>query len=193
MTKTFVYSDPHFSHAGVCRFLQSDGVTPLRPWDDPKEMDEALVEYYNETVAPEDKVYFLGDVVINRKGLKVLSRLNGRKVLIKGNHDIFKLEDYIEHFYDIRAYHVLNNIMFSHIPIHPQQQGRFFGNVHGHLHSNIVTKIENGQVVPDTFYKCVCVEQTNFRPVNIEEIFDYYRDLGKLAPRGSSEKSSKSS
>ena len=42
-----------------------------------------MVKRWNETVRPNDKVYHLGDVVINRKALKTLGRLNGEKVLIK--------------------------------------------------------------------------------------------------------------
>ncbi|MGA1873758.1 MAG: hypothetical protein ACMUHY_08805, partial [Thermoplasmatota archaeon] len=39
------------------------------------------------------------------------------KVLIKGNHDIFKLTDYTKYFRDIRGYHVMNGLILSHIPI----------------------------------------------------------------------------
>ena len=30
-------SDTHFGHTGVCKFTRNDGVTKLRPWDDPDE------------------------------------------------------------------------------------------------------------------------------------------------------------
>ena len=90
MTETFVVSDTHFGHAGVCRFLRDDG-TKLRPWDTVEEMDEYMVEAWNNTVRPQDKVYHVGDVVMNRRCLKIMERLNGDKVLIKGNHDIFRL------------------------------------------------------------------------------------------------------
>jgi calcineurin-like phosphoesterase family protein len=40
MPATFLVSDTHFGHTGVCRFTREDGVTKLRPWDDPDEMDE---------------------------------------------------------------------------------------------------------------------------------------------------------
>jgi calcineurin-like phosphoesterase family protein len=98
MPSVFLTSDTHFGHLGVCKFTGPDGVTKLRPWDTPEEMDEEMVRRWNETVRPNDKVYHLGDVVINRKALKTLSRLNGDKVLIKGNHDIFKLDEYPEYF-----------------------------------------------------------------------------------------------
>lgn len=178
MSNIFIVSDTHFGHAGVCKFLRDDG-TKLRPWDSPEEMDEEMIKRWNETVRPNDKVYHLGDVVINRKALKTLHRLNGDKVLIKGNHDIFRLEEYLEHFRDIRGYHVMNNILFSHIPVHPDSRGRFKANVHGHLHSNRIMMTGFGGKkldVIDPWYYCACVEQTDFRPIALEEV---YKQLGE--------------
>ena len=160
MPSVFLTSDTHFGHLGVTKFLREDG-TKLRPWDSVEEMDEALVANWNNVVRPNDKVYHLGDVVINRKALHTLHRLNGEKVLIKGNHDIFKLEDYTPYFKDIRGYHVMNNFLLSHIPVHPLSKGRFTGNIHGHLHYN---------VIDDPWYKCVCVEQTNYTPILFEQL-----------------------
>ena len=79
MPAVFLTSDTHFGHTGVCHFTNSDG-SKMRPWTDPDEMDEEMVKRWNETVRPNDKVYHLGDVVINRKALKIMSRLNGDKV-----------------------------------------------------------------------------------------------------------------
>jgi calcineurin-like phosphoesterase family protein len=166
MPAVFLYSDPHFGHAGVCRFMRNDGVTKLRPWDDPAEMDEELVRRYNERVRPNDKCYFLGDVVINRRALDTLSRLNGDKVLIRGNHDIFRDDEYRKYFRELRAYHVMNGMILSHIPIHEESLGRFGTNIHGHLHANRVMK--DGAIDPR--YHCVCVEQTDFAPVLFEDV-----------------------
>ena len=172
MPSVFLVSDTHFGHAGVCRFLREDG-TKLRPWDNPDEMDEYMVKVWNETVRPTDKVYHLGDVVINRKALNILHRLNGDKVLIKGNHDIFKLEDYVQHFRDIRGYHVMNGMILSHIPVHPESKGRFKCNIHGHLHSNrVMMKDKYGRDKIDPFYYSVCVEQTDFRPILFERVLE---------------------
>ena len=66
MSKTWIISDTHFGHAGVCNFTESDGVTPLRPWDDPEEMNEALVDNWNSVVNDNDRVYHCGDVVMRR-------------------------------------------------------------------------------------------------------------------------------
>jgi calcineurin-like phosphoesterase family protein len=191
MPAVFLVSDTHFGHAGVCRFLRSDG-TKLRPWDDPAEMDEEMVKRWNETVRPNDKVYHLGDVVINRKSLQILERLNGDKVLIKGNHDIFKLEDYTKHFRDVRGYHVMNGMILSHIPVHEESLGRFGTNIHGHLHYNRVMKTVSVQEcgpyderpftvqkkVLDPRYWCACVEHTDFRPILFEDAIKKIKEQG---------------
>lgn len=173
MSDVFIISDTHFGHEGVTRFLRDDG-TKLRPWNNVQEMDEALVKRWNDTVRPHDKVYHLGDVVINRKALHILGRLNGDKVLIKGNHDIFRLGEYATYFRDIRAYHVMDNIIFSHIPIHSSSKGRFKGNVHGHTHSNIVLDSWNK---PDPWYFPVSVEHIDYTPVSLEFIRNYYNAI----------------
>ncbi len=181
MPSVFLVSDTHFGHAGVCRFTRSDGVTKLRPWDSPEEMDEEMIKRWNETVRPGDKVYHLGDVVINRKALSIMHRLNGDKVLIKGNHDIFRLEDYTPHFRDIRGYHVMNGMILSHIPLHPSALYRFGTNIHGHLHDGRVMMDPVGKYgapVVDPRYYCVCVEQTDFRPVLFEDVVKSIKEQG---------------
>lgn len=156
MSNSFLIADTHFGHTGVCNFLRNDG-TKLRPWTDPVQMDKDMVEYWNDTVRPNDKVYHLGDVAMQRKALSTLSQLHGNLVLVKGNHDIFKLEDYTPYFRDIRAYIVMDGFILSHIPIHPDSKARFKGNIHGHLHANSLD---------DPWYCCVSVEHINYRPVS---------------------------
>ena len=180
MPATFLVSDTHFGHAGVCRFTEADGVTKIRPWTDPREMDEAMIQRWNDVVRPNDKVYHLGDVVINRKALPTLARLNGDKVLIRGNHDIFRDDEYREYFRELRAYHVLNGMILSHIPVHEASLGRFGTNIHGHLHTARVKKARGvdartGTVLysdeNDVRYHCVCVEQTGFAPILLEDVY----------------------
>jgi calcineurin-like phosphoesterase family protein len=172
MPAIFLVSDTHFGHTGVCKFTRNDGVTKLRPWDNADEMDEEMIKRWNETVRPNDKVYHLGDVVINRKALKTLHRLNGDKVLIRGNHDIFRDDEYRQHFRELRAYHVMNGMILSHIPIHTESLGRFGTNIHGHLHANRVMIQKHAKATPeiDPRYHCVCVEQTDYRPILFEDV-----------------------
>ena len=174
MATTWLISDTHFGHENCCtKFKKADG-SPLRPFACAEEMDEEMVKRWNERVKPNDKVYHLGDVVIARRHLATLERLNGDKVLIKGNHDIFKLEDYTRYFRDIRVYHVLNGMILSHIPVHESNLYRFGTNIHGHLHDNRVMTFSayraNGMDKIDPNYYSVCVEQTDFAPISLEEV-----------------------
>ena len=186
MPSVFLTSDTHFGHVNICKFTNYDG-SPVRPWDSVEEMDEEMVKRWNDTVGPKDKVYHLGDVVINRKSLQILDRLNGDKVLIKGNHDIFPLKDYVKYFRDIRAYHVMNGCILSHIPVHKESIARFGTNIHGHTHGNRVRKLRGVNVktgellysdVIDPDYFCVCVEQTDYRPISFEDVLQKIKDQG---------------
>jgi calcineurin-like phosphoesterase family protein len=172
MPNIWLISDTHFGHEKTCtEFKRKDG-SPLRPFRCAEEMDEVMVKNWNEKVKPNDKVYHLGDVVISRKSLSILSRLNGDKVLIRGNHDIFKLEEYAQYFRDIRGYHVLNGMILSHIPIHEESLSRFGCNIHGHLHANRVMgyNIDIDKEIIDPRYHCVCVEHTDYSPILLEDV-----------------------
>lgn len=178
MPGTWLISDTHFGHDKTCTtFTRKDG-SPLRPFANADEMDEVMVARWNERVKPNDKVYMLGDIVIARKDLSILRRLNGTKTLIRGNHDIFKLEEYAEHFKDVRGCHVMNGMILTHIPIHPQSLARFGCNIHGHLHANRVMKprgvnqhtgeILFSEEIDPRFFN-VSVEQIDFAPILFED------------------------
>lgn len=168
---TWLISDTHWCHSNILRFRRKDG-TPLRPHSTIAEHDQALIDNWNSVVSPKDKVYHLGDVGFFNvtKFDLVFSQLNGTKVLIKGNHDILKPEQWLRHFKDIRAYHVLDKIVLAHIPIHPVSLERWRGQVHGHLH--------DGEV-GDPQYFNVSVERINYTPINFEEVRNYYLTNGE--------------
>jgi calcineurin-like phosphoesterase family protein len=79
----FVTSDQHFGHA---RIIELTG----RPFADVEEMNRALVENWNSVVGPEDTVLHLGDLALGHRDdtIPITAQLNGRKLLIPGNHDI---------------------------------------------------------------------------------------------------------
>lgn len=77
---TYFTSDYHLGHANVIRF---DG----RPFKDVWEMDEAIIENHNSVVNEDDDFYFLGDFCFNNRASEYMSRLNGNKFFVKGNHD----------------------------------------------------------------------------------------------------------
>lgn len=175
MSNRFVISDTHFGHENTCtKFKREDG-SPLRPFANAAEMDEAMVERWNAVVKPHDTVYHLGDVVINKKFLPILTRLNGKKKLIMGNHDIFGIDEYRKYFYEVASYRVfVDDFVFSHIPLHPDcVSDRFKVNVHGHLHAN---QIMRHMQEPDPRYLCVCVEHTDYAPLSFDEVKQRIKD-----------------
>ncbi len=166
MPNIFLISDTHFGHEGICQFTDDNG-HKIRPFANALEMDEHIIEKWNAVVRPRDKIYHLGDVAIRRQAVKTLQRLNGEKVLIRGNHDIFKLVDYAPYFKDIRATHkIANFIVMSHIPLHRDSLKVGMCNVHGHTH----TRHMLWQGLPDHKYLNVCVEQTGYAPITLDEV-----------------------
>lgn len=117
--------------------------------------------------------------MINRRALPIFDRLNGKKKLIMGNHDIFPIKDYLKHFYEVAAYRIMDDLVMSHIPIHEESlKQRWRANVHGHLHDGRVMR-----QIPSPFegvvvdgiekhprYLCVSVEHTDFAPLPMDEV-----------------------
>lgn len=75
-------SDWHFGHDR--EFLWGP-----RGFKSIEEHDEAIIERHNSLVAPEDTVIVCGDLMLNNNehGLDCLSRLNGKFIVVRGNHD----------------------------------------------------------------------------------------------------------
>lgn len=116
-----------------------------------------MIRRWNSVVRPFDKVYHLGDVVIRKENIRILDRLNGKKRLIRGNHDIFPLDLYAAYFDNIYGVRVLDEVILSHIPLHADSVTERFGtNVHGHLHANDI---------PSGLYLNVCVEHLDYTPM----------------------------
>lgn len=167
-------SDTHFGHEKICTFKTAEG-KPLRPFESAAEMDEKMVELWNARVKPQDKVYHLGDVVITKRNLPTMGRLNGSHRLIRGNHDVFRTKEYLEFFKEVYGVRVMteHRLILSHIPLHADSVPRFGWNVHGHLHSNLVTRRRWQRLFlkeQDPRYISVCVEHTDFAPMHLDEV-----------------------
>jgi calcineurin-like phosphoesterase family protein len=173
MANIFFISDTHFGHENTWKkFKLEDGVTPLRPFSSTEEMDETMVENWNRVVQPSDHVYHLGDVVMHRKHLPTLARLNGHKRLVRGNHDIFPTKTFLEYFDEIYGVRTFpgSGLILSHIPLHPGSLGTRWINVHGHLH---------GKTLDDNRYFSVCVEQTNYTPVSLDWVCSVIKERAR--------------
>lgn len=140
--KTYITSDLHFGHANIKKFCP---VTRARFDVDPNIMNDAMIKEWNEIVEPEDTVYILGDVAFMpaSQAVRVLRRLNGRKILVEGNHDRKALKDpeFCKEFAEVHKYlDIVYNgtkcVMF-HYPIAEwDQMHRGSVHFHGHLHGN---------------------------------------------------------
>ena len=90
MRKTFFTSDLHFFHANILKYTN-------RPFRSVLEMNEALINNWNSCVSKSDIIWIIGDFAFadETKILNIVSRLNGEKHFVMGNHDqIFKKHDF---------------------------------------------------------------------------------------------------
>lgn len=136
------------------------------------EMNECILDHHNEMVKPKDKFYHLGDVCFNVETFRdLLPKFNGKKRLIMGNHDNFKMSEYLQHFEKVmESWHPVRNILFTHRPVLLSTEWRKnLCNVHGHIHK--------GQI-GDKRYLNISVEETDFRPVHYEDILKKFREKG---------------
>jgi calcineurin-like phosphoesterase family protein len=80
--QTWITSDIHIGHVNIIEYAH-------RGFADVPEMNAAIVENWNETVAPDDVVWVLGDAAMGKMtdSLPILGQMQGRKRLIPGNHD----------------------------------------------------------------------------------------------------------
>lgn len=172
MTKTFLISDTHFGHENILKFKKEDGSLLREGFSSIQEHDEHLISCWNSVVSSKDKVYHLGDVGFKSfyKLEKIFQRLNGTKILIKGNHDNFKLSQYSKLFKDVRACHRLDRYILTHIPIHTDSVNRWYANIHGHLHNQKIWVNVDGILMCDPRYINVACEQINYTPIDFEEI-----------------------
>lgn len=169
MSNTFFIADIHLGHEATCTsFVNKMTGEPLRPYRNADEMDEEIIKNWNSTVSKNDKVYIVGDVTLRKKHLDKVGRLNGDKVLIGGNHDVYGAPEYLKYFRDVRSVHVHDKFVVTHVPVHPQCLYRWRGNIHGHLHDMVVM----GNSGIDPRYICVSIEQPwmDFRPIAYEEL-----------------------
>lgn len=194
---TFFISDTHVFHNNILRL--GDG----RPFEDIDHHDFSIVNNWNHVVGIEDTVVHCGDVALGQwpVGLERLSRCNGYKILVPGNHDRVSsvesekrrerfLPDYLEVFdevWDETAQISLQGQMFvvSHYPYHgdhfekdrhaelrPVDAGVPL--IHGHTHQKEqVTRSNRGTVMIS-----VGVDSNNWTPVHEDEILRRLRTKG---------------
>jgi calcineurin-like phosphoesterase family protein len=155
MQTRFVIGDTHFGHKNILEF------EPVhRPFGSIEEHDEAIIDRWNSVVKKNDTVWHLGDVLFGKDRFELLSRLNGKKRLVMGNHDNYDVRLYLNHFERVCGAAKIDSVILSHVPIHTGQFYRFTANIHGHMHS---------KSLDDARYINVSAEMNNLTPIAWEE------------------------
>ena len=166
MENIYIISDTHFGHWFANWFWN-------RPFKNLKAMNEGIIKNWNELVTDKDLIIIVGDFFAGSKKFLdyLMESLNGKKILIKGNHDTKRRYKKLLKNGDIEIYNRLELsykdelIIFTHIPSLDIPKKAI--NIHGHYHSVIS---------PPRFDKSryfnACVEHNNFRPILLDEVLE---------------------
>lgn len=178
----FIISDTHFNHKNIIKYENR-----------PEDFNEVIITNWNKLVKKEDLVIHLGDVIFGIERTKhlpeIMGRLNGKKILARGNHDENDWQWYMERGFDfVCDYYVYKGIAFSHAPITPLPPQTLFNhgepvdlNIHGHFHRGRHRNPIDNKSYTDTFYdfkywqenqdkyKLVQIED-ELRPFSLEEV-----------------------
>jgi len=102
-----------------------------------EEQDNYFIKVWNETVKPEDKVICLGDFAVPKEGLLQASKLNGHKILVRGNYDEQFTDDELLKYFDSVHPELkikMNNETF-YLNHYPTKGKSNMFNIVGHIHS----------------------------------------------------------
>lgn len=153
--KTYVWSDQHFFHSKVIEFAN-------RPFVDVNDMNNTLIDNYNNTVGHDGIGIWVGDVgfTSNKNINELLDRCHGYKILVIGNHDYNGKKLRNLNFDETHLIYQLStpstDLVFTHYPMDNIELP--WVNIHGHLHT--VPKLETGNLL---HYNVNC-EAHNFTP-----------------------------
>ena len=165
--KIFVTSDLHLDHTNIIKYCS-------RPFFDTDEMNKTLVENWNNSITNEDTVYFLGDLAFGKGSNSTdywLTKLNGKIIFIKGNHDKSKKIKFINNY--ILEY---NGIKFFlvHAPENAPKDWKGWV-ICGHHHNHYPDKYPF--INKKTKVINVSVELTNYKPVKIDKIINVIKNI----------------
>lgn len=153
-------SDTHFGHANIIGYEN-------RPFESLSQMDNILIKNWNSVVKKNDVIYHLGDFAFHydeQKLKDLLSKLNGHKVLIIGNHDCNHNAKFWRRmgFEEVYRYPIIYKgfYILSHEPVYLNEHMPYV-NLHGHIHSK---KYDSKQ------YVNLSVEMINYTPVLFDDI-----------------------
>jgi calcineurin-like phosphoesterase family protein len=160
-SKTYFVADLHFAHPPILKHCN-------RPFKDTDEMDSVLISNWNNMIKNKnDTVYIIGDFAYKNHG-NYLKQLNGRKILIEGNHDAMSAKDRMlfKEYFDFglnRKFRTEINNVSRHVVLCHYVMATWYGDYHFYGHSH-------GRWYEDDYLKrCdVGVDVWGFHPVPFE-------------------------
>lgn len=163
MSRTYFSSDWHLGHKNILKWR-----TQFKSVD---EHDDVIIENHKKVITKRDILVVLGDVAFTKEALFRVAEIPAiKKVLILGNHDTenrggITMSDLLLVFDEVHAMkkgsYQGTGFWLTHCPMHHSElRGKPF-NIHGHTHSS---------VIDDPRYINVCLEQTNFGPMWVEDL-----------------------
>ena len=169
MSQIFFTADTHFGHKNIIKYSN-------RPFASAQEMDEQLIERWNQKVAADDSVYHLGDVGLSPppKLREVLDQLNGKIYLIRGNHEksadaCRKRFEWIKDYFELEvedpdAYQGKRYLTLFHYAMrvwNASHHGTW--SLYGHTHGEL-------EDLPDSLSLDVGVDCHDFAPLSYQEV-----------------------
>jgi calcineurin-like phosphoesterase family protein len=152
----FFTSDCHFFHGNILKYDN-------RPFRNVDEMNQVIVDNWNDKVSKDSDVFYLGDLSWNGSDAKtkeLVDELNGNIHYIMGNHDKFRdikalnrfetINDYVElSIIDKDANRGRQDIMMFHYAIMSWDKAHHGAwHLHGHEHGHLMK-----QAAYDWYYK----------------------------------------
>lgn len=183
MVETFFISDTHWFHKKIIGFCG-------RPFESIEEMNETMVERWNSVVKPSDEVYHLGDLSFGTREqtFNLMSRLNGNKGLVRGNHDIKRIKlgsgtlngvAWVKDYHELSQKRYGQKIVLLHYPMQAWNKSHFGSyHLHGHEHGGGSNRV-NGRLLRRLD---VAVESHNYTPINFEEVKKYMEAIEVVMP-----------
>lgn len=159
----FFTADTHFNHKNIIKYSK-------RPFQTIEEMNEKLIENWNNKVKDNDEIYHLGDFGFKKidDSIEIVKKLNGKKYLIIGNHDRSLNKEFKSYFEFVKKFYVLNyqsnDIVlyhYFHSPWYKDNENSIL--LHGHSHGKMVHPI--GLKTLDVGVDC-----NNYNPFSFDEI-----------------------
>ena len=166
--KIYLIADTHFGEDRIRRYEN-------RPFESADQMDSELISRWNSTVTAEDTVYHLGDFGADGNEAEILGRLNGKKILIKGNHDTrCNSEDRSLGFSEVYDYPIIVDgfWILSHDSLYVNENMPY-ANLFGHVHNSPVVKDYSKQ------HYCVSAERINYTPISFDQVKSKIFELSK--------------